>query len=547
MPAEPHLEAHGRFRRCIWNWACEVNATCMRQKGFSAGNFHTGFAARSIVPRWPGDIEATGGLGPRSASGTRLADILTPDLCVIGAGSGGLAVAELARAYGASVILVEKGRLGGSSLNIGAIPAKALAAAGAHARAMRDGPAFGITVDEPRVNFRRVHDHVEQVITALTPQSSAARLTALGVEVIEGTARFVSPKAIAVGDTEIAARRFVIATGSRPVVPPIPGLDAVPYFTPDTILDNTRKLTHLVVIGAGAVAIELAQAYGRLGSEVTVVANGEFLPGVDPELAAVALARLAEEGVHLEPHATVTAIQARSMGIGVLVRTGESDRLLDASHLLVAGERMPNLDGLDLDKAGIRFEKAGQGRLHLGPDLRTSNARVYAVGDVAGSQSVASATRDAQTVVRRALLGILARPDPVVPRLVSTDPGIAEVGLNEAAARRRHGIGFRVTRWAFADNDHARATRETYGLVKLITDRRGRIVGAGVVGPGASELVALFSLAMSAGIPAARLAAMTVPYPSYAEIAVRLGSELRRREVGHPLARAWMSVVRLLG
>jgi pyruvate/2-oxoglutarate dehydrogenase complex dihydrolipoamide dehydrogenase (E3) component len=476
-----------------------------------------------------------------------LADILTPDLCVIGAGAGGLAVAELARAYGASVVLVEKNRLGGSALNLGAVPAKALAAAAAHARAMRDGPAFGIASEDPKVNFRRVHDHIDQVIAALAPQSSAARLAALGVDVIEGAARFVGKRAVAVGDTEIRARHFVIATGSRPVVPAIPGLDAVAYFTADTILDNTRKLTHLVVIGSGAVAVELAQAYCRLGTEVTVVASGELLPGVDPELAAVVETRLEEEGVHLEAHAGVTAIQARSMGIGVAIRTGESDRLLDASHILVAGERVPNLDGLDLDKAGIRYEKAGSRRLHLGANLRTSNSRVFAVGDVAGSQSVPSAARDAQAVVRSALLGIMARPEKVAPRLVSTDPTIAEVGLNEVTARKRHGIGFRVTRWAFADNDQARAARETYGLAKLLTDRRGRIIGAGVVGPGASELVALFSLAMSKGLSAADLADMSVPYPSFAEIAVRLGAELRRGETQGPLVRAWMAIHRLLG
>jgi pyruvate/2-oxoglutarate dehydrogenase complex dihydrolipoamide dehydrogenase (E3) component len=392
-----------------------------------------------------------------------------------------------------------------------------------------------------------VHDHIDQVIAALAPQNSAARLAALGIDVIAGAARFVSKKAVAVGETEIRARHFVIATGSRPVVPAIPGLDAVPYFTADTILDNTRKLTHLVVIGSGAAAIELAQAYCRLGTEVTVIASGELLPGVDPELAAVVLARLEEEGIHLEPHAAVTAIQSRSMGIGVAMRNGETDRLLDASHILIAGERVPNLDGLDLDKAGIRFEKGRAGRLHLGANLRTSNSKVYAVGDVAGSQSVPSAAREAQAVVRSALLGLLARPDRVVPRLVSTDPTIAEVGLSEITARKHHGIGFRVTRWAFADNDQARAARETYGLAKLITDRRGKIIGAGVVGPDASELVALFSLAITSGLSATDLAAMSVPYPSFAEIAVRLGTELRRGETQGPMVKAWMSIHRLLG
>ncbi len=478
----------------------------------------------------------------------RLADILTPDLCVIGAGSGGLAVAEAARAYGASVVLVEKARLGGNALNTGAIPAKALVAAAAHAQALRDGAAFGIAADEPRINFRKVHDHVEQVIAALAPHDAAGRLAALGVEIVRGAARFINRRAIAVGDTEIRARRFVIATGARLPVPSIPGLDAVPYFTSETILDNTRKLTHLVVIGGGPVAIELAQAYARLGTEVTVVENGPMLAGFDPELADIALQRVAEEGVSLRPHATVTAIQARSMGIGVAVQNGEADQLLDASHILVAAERMPNLTGLDLDKAGIRMSKADPRLLQLSAGLRTTNARVYAVGDAAGGQTVQAAVRQADAVVRSVLLGGMAKPDALrVPRVVSTDPELAEIGLNEGLARTRHGVGFRVTRWSYADNDRARAARATYGLAKLLTDRSGKILGAGVVGPGASELVSLFSLAIAGGLRADRLAELVAPYPSYAEIVVRLGEEFRRGETSKPFIRQWISLNKLLG
>ena len=477
-----------------------------------------------------------------------MADILTPDLCVIGAGSGGLAVAEAARAYGASVVLVEKAKLGGNALSIGAIPAKALVAAAAHAQAMRDGAAFGITAEDPKINFRRVHDHVEQVIAALSPQKAVGRLEALGVEIVRGAARFINRRAVTVGETEIRARRFVIATGARLPVPSIPGLDAVPYFTSETILDNTRKLTHLVVIGGGPLGLELAQAYSRLGTEVTVVENGPMLAGFDPELAAVALKRMAEEGVSLRPHATVTAIQARSMGIGVAVQNGEADQMLDASHILVATDRIPNLAGLELEKAGIRMNKVDPRLLQLSPGLKTTNARVYAVGDAAGGQSVQAAVRQAQTVVRNALLGAMAKPDALrVPRVVSTDPELAEIGLNEALARARHGAGFRVTRWSFADNDQARATRETYGLAKLITDKSGRILGAGVAGAGAGELVSLFSLAIAGGLNASKLAELVAPYPSYAEIVVRLGEEFRRGETQKPLVKQWISLNKLLG
>lgn len=476
-----------------------------------------------------------------------MADIQTPDLCVIGAGSGGLAVAELARTYGASVIIVEKAAPGGNALSTGAVPAKALAAAASHARSVRDGGPFGIAVEGAKVSFRRVHEHLGQVIASISPASAVARLGALGIEVVKGEARFINRKAVVVGDTEIRARRFVIATGARAVVPAIPGLDGVPYFTADTILDNTRKLTHLVIIGSDAVAIELAQSYARLGTEVTVVGSGLFLPGIDPELSAVALKQVAEEGVRLIPNAGVTAVNARSMGIGVAVNDGHTDVLLDASHILIAGERLPNLGGLDLDKAGIKSDRTRGGHLQLTPALRTTNPRIFAVGDVAGSQSVPAARTQAQTVVRSALLGAMGHPTDLVPRLVSTDPAIAEIGLTEASARTRHGVAFRVTRCAFADNDQARATRQTYGLAKLITDRSGRIIGAGVVGPGASELLALFSLAMSQGMKAGDLAQLAVPYPSFAEIAVRLGAEFRRDEIKNPLVQYWAALTRILG
>lgn len=510
-------------------------------------DFHTGLISPTIVESNAGGNEARG-RSPRGTERARLADILTPDLCVIGAGSGGLAVAETARAYGASVVLVEKARLGGNALSTGAIPAKALVAAAAHAQAMRAGTAFGITAEEPKINFRRVHNHVEQVIAALSPQNAAGRLEALGVEIVHGAARFINRRAVSVGETEIRARRFVIATGARLPVPSIPGLDAVPYFTSETILDNTRKLTHLVVIGGGPLGLELAQAYSRLGSEVTVIDSGPMLAGFDRELAAVALIRAGEEGVRLRPHATVAAIQARSMGIGVAVQGGEADQSLDASHILVAPDRMPNLAGLELDKAGVRMNKADPRLLQLSPGLRTTNPRIYAVGDAAGGQSVQAAVRQAQVVVRSALLGAVARPDALrVPRVVSTDPELAEIGLNEALARARYGVGFRVTRWSYADNDRARANRETFGLAKLITDRSGRILGAGVVGPGAAELVSLFSLAMAGGLNAGKLAELVAPYPSFAEIAVRLGEEFRRGETTKPLLRQWISLNKLLG
>jgi pyruvate/2-oxoglutarate dehydrogenase complex dihydrolipoamide dehydrogenase (E3) component len=475
-----------------------------------------------------------------------LADTLTPDLCVIGAGPAGLAVAEAARSLGVAVLLVDKGRLGGRALHSGAIPARALGAAAAHAHAMRNGASFGITADTIKVNFRRVHDHVDAVIAALSPARAAPHLEALGVQLLAGDAAFADKRTLKVGDTLVKARRFVVATGSRPVVPAIPGLDAVPYFTTDTILDNTRKLTHLVIIGGGALGLELAQSYARLGTEVTVLETGALLPGIDPELGAVALQRLEEEGVHLRPDTAVTAIHARSMGIGVGIRGIEGEAMLDASHILVAVERVPDLDALGLDQAGVRRLKDDVTRLELTAALRTSNPRIYAAGDaVGGAASVASALEQARAVVDSALLGLPARRSDLVPRVVGTAPEIAEIGLTERTARTKFGTRFRVHRAAFADNDGARARRETYGFAKLIVGPNGRLLGAGVAGSGAAELVALFSLALSANLTVAQLAGFAAPYPSLAEIASRLGRATPRAD--DTLVRSLLAINRLLG
>ena len=476
-----------------------------------------------------------------------MAEYLTPDLCVIGAGAGGLAVAEAARAAGASVLVVERGRIGGNALNSGMVPAQALAAAAARLDAIRDASRFGIAVDGASVSFRRVHDHVSQVITALRPATSPAHLEAIGAELIAGTARFVDKRTLAVGDTQIRAHRYVIATGAATRVPQVPGLDAVPFFTAETILDNTRKLTHLLVIGGTAEALELAQSYRRLGSAVTVVAPDLPLASTDSDLSAVVLRRLAEEGVAIRAPATVLAIQPRSMGIGVMVTSSEGEELLDVSHILIATGRAPLLDGLDLDKASIRRAKGDPARLQLTGPLRTTNRRVFVIGDAMGGVYLAASARaQASELVRRAVLSLPA-PTMPVPVVVHTSPPLAEIGLTEQAARRRFGTGFSVLRAAYGETDWARATRETYGVAKVLVDPNGRILGAGIAGTGASELVALFSLAITQRLKVTDLAGFATASPSLAEIANRLGETAQRLKGPPRWLASWQKLVRAIG
>ncbi len=460
-----------------------------------------------------------------------MAELLTPDICVIGAGSAGLAVAAAARAYGASVVVVERHPMGGTSLNAASLPAAALIASARHAHAMRTAGPFGIANDEPKFNYRGIHDHVRRVIEGIASNFSFERYEAMGIRLLAAEARFTDARTLRAGEVLVRARRFVIATGSRPAIPAIPGLDGVAYFTNATIFDNPRKLSHLVIIGAGQVGIELAQAYRRLGSSVTMIEIASPLAQFDPELADIALRRIEEEGVVIRRGTAVTSVQSRSFGIGVTVTRGDLAEVLDASHILVATGRVANLDELDLQKARIGRARTGAMGLVLRSGLKTTNRRVYGIGDAAGgTHHIHAASYQAGLVVRNALFGRPLRNNPnVVPRAVFTDPEIAEIGLTEPMLRQRRG-NFRVQRVAFAENDRARVELDNYGLAKLVTDPKGRILGAGIVGAGAGELVALFSFAIANRLSVRHLRAFVAPYPTLAEIARRLGEEFYRDE-----------------
>lgn len=476
-----------------------------------------------------------------------MADISTPDLCIIGGGAAGLAAAEAARARGASVVLIERDALGGAGLYSGGAAARALSASAARAHAMRNSAPFGVADAEAKVSMRQVHDHVLSVIDKLSPEASAERLAALGVDVIAAEAAFADQRTLAAGDRLIRAKTFIIATGGSTQVPAIEGLDAVPFFTAETIFENTRKLSHLVIVGEGHAALEIAQSYKRLGSDVTVLSPGAALPDADPELADIALRKLREEGVAIIEHAGIS-VQPRSQGIGVLVRIGEREDRLDASHILVCGKRLPNLDALALETARIRRDKVDATRLELTSTLRTSNSRVFAIGDAAGGPQYGHvALHQARLVVGHALSGLSGEFDAqAMPIVAFTDPQIAEVGLTEQQAKARLKTRYRVLRATFAESHRARAERRAYGSAKLVVAPDGRILGAGVVGDGAGELVALFALAITRKLSARDLAAFVAPYPTLAEIATRLGEAFVADEKPSPWQQRRLAFKRLL-
>jgi pyruvate/2-oxoglutarate dehydrogenase complex dihydrolipoamide dehydrogenase (E3) component len=453
-----------------------------------------------------------------------MATILTPDICVIGAGSGGLSVAAAAVQFGAPVVLVEKGPMGGDCLNFGCVPSKALIAAAKAAHRQRHSAAFGVTDVVPQVDFARVNRHVREAIEAIAPNDSVERFTALGVEVIKGEARFKDERTVVVatgqGERELRARRFVVATGSSPLIPEIPGLEQAGYLTNETVFDLTERPAHLVVIGGGPVGLELAQAHRRLGAEVTVLEAGRALGGEDAELAAVVLDALRREGVAVHEQAHVSKVERRAGGGVVVTADSEHGPLsVEGTHVLVAAGRRPSVENLDLTKAGIAFDAKG---IKVDRRLRTTNRRVYAIGDVAGGpQFTHVANYHAGLVLRALLFRLPARENPlIVPRVTFTEPELAHAGLTEASARKAYRT-VRVLKWPYKANDRAQTDRETEGFIKLVAGPRGRILGASIVGASAGEMIGFWALALSKKMSVRDIAGHVAPYPTMGEIGKR--------------------------
>lgn len=441
---------------------------------------------------------------------------LAPDLCVIGAGSGGLAVAAGAAQLGAEVVLVERGAMGGDCLNFGCVPSKSLLASARFADLWRRGLRLGFAYDPPHVDFAAVGSSVEQVIARIAPNDSVERFEGLGVTVLGAEARFTSPRTVLAGEFEIRPRRFVIASGSHPAVPPIPGLDSTPYLTNETVFANRELPGHLIVIGGGPIGIEMAQAHRRLGARVTVLDIGPLLARDDPELVALLAERLADGGIALRPRVAIGSVAVT--GEGVVVTIGGGERIA-GSHLLLAAGRRPSTAALDLAAAGIA---AGPEGIIVDARLRTTNRRAFAVGDVAGGpQFTHIALYHAGIVIRNALFRLPTKVDyRALPWVTYTEPELAQVGLTEPAARRA-ARAVRVLRWPFARNDRAETERDTEGLVKILTRRDGRILGASILGAAAGDLILPWALAISQKLKIGALANLIVPYPTRGEASKR--------------------------
>jgi pyruvate/2-oxoglutarate dehydrogenase complex dihydrolipoamide dehydrogenase (E3) component len=449
-----------------------------------------------------------------------MSETIKADICVIGAGSGGLSVAAGAARMGADVVLIEKGAMGGDCLNTGCVPSKALIAAAAHAQAIREAGEFGLQASEPLTDWEGVHRHVHEVMAAIAPNDSQARFEGLGVRVIRAAAAFVDKGTVQAGAQRIRARYFVIAIGSSPFVPPLAGLNRIPYFTNETLFEHQEPIGHLAVIGGGPIGMEMAQAFRRLGARVTVFEANRLLPKDDPTLTRIVIDRMAEEDVAF--YEGVEELRVAEENGAILVSGMHSDGpvRVKATHLLVATGRRANVEGLNLQAAGVNYSPRG---IDVDARLRSSNRRIYAVGDVAGPyQFTHMASYQAGIVLRNILFRWPVRVDyRAVPWVTYTDPELAHVGLSEAEARRQ-GKRVRVESMSLTDNDRAWAERRTEGRIKVVTDHRGRILGATIVGLHAGELIQPWGLAITRGIRIGGIASLIAPYPTMSEINKRV-------------------------
>ena len=478
-----------------------------------------------------------------------MGETLRPDLCIIGAGAAGLSVAVSAAAFGVPTVLIERGEMGGECLNTGCVPSKALIAA---ARAAKGPPAALCSLDQlraPRLDYQHVMAHVKSVIADIAPSDSAARLAAFGVTVIRSEAAFIDRFTVAAGDTLIKARRFVIASGSKPTIPTLVGLETLPYLTNETVFDLPERPGHLLIIGAGPIGCELGQAFRRLGSEVTLFDQGLLLPREDRELAGVVQGALARDGVVLRERVRLSA--AAAIG-GVRLHYSDAastPREATGTHLLVAVGRTPRTADLGLEAGWIKYDKGG---IIVDHGMRTSNRRVFAIGDCAGGAAnglryTHAASLQAGLVIRNALFRLPARFDPMaVARVTYTDPEIAAGGLSEEEARERHGH-VRILRFPLGETDRARAEAEPEGLVKVIASTRGLILGAAICGKGAGEMIPLWMLALREKMKLSKIAGLAMPYPTLSEAARRAALEFYAPLTRRPFIRHLLRFLRAFG
>jgi pyruvate/2-oxoglutarate dehydrogenase complex dihydrolipoamide dehydrogenase (E3) component len=443
------------------------------------------------------------------------------DICVIGGGSAGLSVAAGAVQMGAKVVLIENNKMGGDCLNYGCVPSKSLITVAQKAYNVSTIEKYGLHASLERVDYKKVKAYIQQVIKQIEPHDSVERFKKLGVTVIQSNAHFHGPQEVQAGNTLIKAKFIAIATGSRPIAPPIPGLDKTPYLTNETVFDLDEQPRRLLIIGGGPIGCEMAQAHAMLGTPVTLLSNSPILPKDDPDLVKVVHKSLKNCDVNLIENIEIEKVEGKKGSITVTYNTKGKQHHLEGSHLLVAAGRQANVHGLELEKAKIEYTDKG---IKINKRLQTTNKRVYALGDVAGGyQFTHVAGYHAGLFIKNTLFRIPAKADHhAVPWCTYTYPEMAHVGLNETQAQESYGNNIKILKWSFQENDRAQAMKETEGLIKVITKKNGTVLGCSIVAPHAGEIIHPWIIAVQNKQKLGPIVNTIAPYPTLSEASKRI-------------------------
>ena len=453
------------------------------------------------------------------------------DIVIIGGGSAGLVVASAAAQLKAKVALVERNKLGGDCLWFGCVPSKSLIHASRVAYQVKNAARFGIYTEPPEIEFAKVTGHVQQVIANIQPHDSPERFRGLGVEVIFGEGKFIDKKTFEVDGQQLTARAFVIATGSRPAIPSVEGLHSADFLTNEKVFDLKERPNSLVIIGAGPIGCELGQAFSRLGSNVTIISSkSHILPKEEPEAALVVQKQFESEGINILKE--VRAEKVEVVDGKKQVTAGGKNIIVD--EILVAGGRLPNIESLNLEVAGVEVGKPG---IIVNEKLQTTNSKIYACGDVIGGyQFTHVAGYEAVVALTNALFFPISKVNyRVIPWATFTDPELARVGLTEQQAKERYGDDVYVLKQPFSGVDRAQAEAATNGFCKIITKGNGEILGAHLVGISAGELIHEIVLAMSHKLPVSALTGIHV-YPTLSEVNSKAGLLLKKQKYAKNLS-----------
>lgn len=464
------------------------------------------------------------------------------NLVVIGAGTAGLVAAAGAAILGARVALIERHLTGGDCLNYGCVPSKALIRSARAAHAVAEAPEFGIETSAAKIEFADVMRRVRRVRAEIAPNDSVRRFAALGVDIFLGHGHFTSKKSLEVEGQRLEFRKAIIATGARAAVPPIPGLAEAGYLTNETVFSLTALPRRLIVIGGGPIGCELAQAFARLGSQVSLVSDvPRLLPKEDADVAALLEQQFRYEGIELILGAKVERAERSAVGKILIIDRGQLKETVVGDEILLAVGRTPNVEGLNLEAAGVKFDNKG---VTVDDHLRTSNGSIFAAGDIGSRYHF---THAAEALGRIALQNALffgrkQAADLVIPWCTYTDPEIAHVGLNEESSRKC-GIEMKTFTLPFADNDRGVVDGDTQGFARVhVRKKDGKLMGATLVSRHAGESIGELVMAIQRKMKIGELGAIIHPYPTQAEIIKRLGDSSMRGRLKPWMKRALVKI-----